>query len=119
MSYRPAEQFNVPMLLLNPTWETVNGVAKKTYPKPEEAPEDSVIYGSFKTFGGTKTENNGIIGVENTAKIATWYRPDIKADSRIVLLQNNAAYELMGDPENIEMRNQFMEFSVKRAGGKN
>lgn len=117
--YRPAEQFNVPMKLLIPKWEKVNGVSKKIYPKPEEITDDFIIYGSFKTFGGTFTNNNGIVGIENTATINTWYRPDIKADCRLLLLNNNAVYELLGDPENIEMKNQFLQLKVKRIGGKN
>lgn len=117
--YRPAEQFNTPMKLLNPTWETVNGAARKVYPNPEDVSDDNIIFCSFKTFGGTLTDQNGTVGIENTATISTWYRPDIKADSRLILLSNGAAYDLIGDPENIEQRNQFLNLKVKRYGGKN
>ena len=117
--YRPAEQFNVPMKILNPAWETVNGVARKVYPRPEDVLDENIVFCSFKTFGGTLTDNNGTVGIENTATITTWYRPDIRADSRLVLLSNGEAYDLIGDPENIEQRNQFLILKVKRIGGKN
>lgn len=111
--YRPKGNFNVPMKLLVPTWSTVNGVRKKTYPD-----DGDLIYGSFKTFGGTETTANGVYSIQNTATIECWYRPDIKADCRIVLLQTNETYEIVGDPENIEMRNQFLSLKVQRLGGK-
>lgn len=116
---RLEEPLNVPMKLLIPKWKKVNGVSKKIYPKPEEVPEENIIYGSVKTFGGTIVDNNGVVGIENTATVKTWYRPDIKADCRIILLNNNAVYDIMGDPEDIEMRNQFLQMKVKRIGGKN
>ena len=78
-----------------------------------------IVYGSLKTFGGTMVDNNGIVSIENTATIDTWYRPDIKADCRLYMLDDGSTYELMGDPENINRRNQFLKLKVKRVGGRN
>lgn len=111
--YKPKIPFNVPMTLLVPEWKTVNGVRKKTYP-----PEGELIFCSFRTFGGTETTVNGVYTLEKTATIETYYRPDITADCRIVLEQTRDTYEIIGDPENIEMRNQFMKFKVRKIGGK-
>lgn len=118
-TFRPMEEMpmNVPMKVLQPTWKKVNGVSTKVYPEPEDVTE--VIFGSIKTYGGTMTEVNGIIGVENTATIRIWYRPDIKADCRIVLLESGVAYDLMGDPEDINMAHRILQMKVKRIGGKN
>ena len=111
--YRPSTNFNVPMKLLIPQWSNVNGVRKKTYPADGE-----MMFGSFKTFGGTEMTVNGVYSIRNTATIECWFHPDVKADCRIILLQTNETYEIIGDPENIEMRNQFLRFKVQRVGGK-
>ena len=93
--YKPSAPFNVPLLLLVPTSETVLGVEKKTFP----APQDGVLfYGSFRTFGGTEKDVNGAYSLENTAVIETWYRPDIKADCRIKVLSTGDIYEIIGKP---------------------
>lgn len=105
---------SVPMLLLIPT-ETVSlGVTKKTYPDPKDG---LPFFGSFRTFGGTEREINGLYSVENTATIDTWYRDDIKADCRIALAQTGDVFEIVGEPENIEMRNQYMRIRVTAVKG--
>lgn len=111
--YRPLSPFNVAAYLLKPTKETVKGVTVKTYPADGE-----LLYCSFKTYGGTEQVKDGGYVVIDTANIETWFRPDIKADCRIVLAdQPEKVYEVIGEPENIEMRNQFLKFKVKRVAG--
>ena len=115
MRYKPSSPFVVPMLLLVPTTSTVVGVLTKTWPKLSDAP---LIYGSFRSFGGTETTANGVYSVEDTATIETWYRPDITAACRIVLANDTTAvYEVVGTPEDIEMRHQFMQIRVRRVKG--
>lgn len=106
MSYRPSEPFSTPVGLFNPTYETVKGVTRKVYPETGE-----VIFCSFKTFGGSETTINDQLAVVDTASIETWYRPDITSSSMIKLGSKN--YEVMGEPENIEQRNQFLKFKVR------
>ncbi|WP_418290959.1 hypothetical protein [Massilicoli timonensis] len=116
--YRPEANFNVPMKLLIPSWKVVNGVRKKVYPDPKDVSDDLIFFGNFRTFGGTESNVNGVISIVNTAIIDTWYRPEIRSDCMVVLLNTNAVYEIIGDPENIEMRNQFLKFKVKMTAGK-
>lgn len=112
--YKPAMPFNVAMRLLTPTTVIVKGTPKNTYTKPE----DSVLfYGSFRTFGGTESNVNEVYSVVDTATIDTWYRPDFKANCRIYVEQTGETYEIKASPENIEMRNQFMQIRVQRLGG--
>ena len=112
--YRPSEaaQMTTATRLQTPTSGKVLGVSKKTY---------TDIYGvvmvNWKSYGGTETNNNGVLSVEDTAQIVCWYRPDIRSDCRLVRLSDNAVYEIVGEPENIEMRNQFLKFKVRRVGG--
>ena len=112
--YRPIEaaQMTTPMRLQTPTSVKTLGVNKKTY---EDA--SGVVMGSWKSYGGTETTVNGVLSIEDTAQVVCWYRPDIRSDCRIVRLNDGAVYEIIGEPENIEMRNQFLKFKVRRVKG--
>ena len=110
--YKPSEPFNVAMYLLIPTTQTIKGVTKKVFPETGE-----LIYGTFKTYGGTESTSNDVISIVDTANIETWYRPDIKADCGIALADSNKVYEVSGEPENIRMRNQVIKFKVQAVKG--
>ena len=112
--YKPQLPFTVPMMLLIPTYETIKGVRKKKY--PENISDCDVVYCSFKTYGGTERIVNDLYSIEDTANIETWYRPDIKSDCRLATT-NGAIYEIINEPENINCRNQFLKFKVKRMKG--
>ena len=109
--YRPNEPFAVPMSLYIPTTTTSKGSAKKTYPKTGEQ-----IFCRFRTFGGTETTVNGVLVVENTATVETWYRPDIKSDC-VLKDVSGLSYEILGTPEDIEQRHQFLRFKVRAIKG--
>lgn len=110
--FKPLLPYTVPAEILQPEYTTIKAVKKKTYPDSGER-----INVSFKTYGGTESESNGIYTVLDTANIETWYRPDIKSDSGIKILQTGAVYEVIGEPENINMRNQYLKFRVQRVKG--
>ena len=120
--YRPkeAEQMATPCLLQQPVTAKINGVNTKTFTDVE-----GIIMANFKTYGGTERESDGLYIIEDTANIVCWYRPDITSGCRIVRLadgKNNAGqwkavFEIVGEPENIEMRNMLLTFKVKRVKG--
>ena len=112
--YRPSEaaQMTTPLRLQTPKTVSSYGVNKKTW---EDV--DCVIMANFKTYGGTEKTDNGVLSVEDTAQIVCWYRPDIRSDCRIVRATDGAAFEILGEPENIEQRNQFLKFKVRRIKG--
>lgn len=112
--HRPdkARQMYTPLELQKPTTERVNGVLKKTY-----SAVDGVISANFATYGGTETTVNGVLSVEDTATVTTWYRPDITSDCRIKRLDTGAVYEIIGEPENVEARCMFLVFKVRRVKG--
>lgn len=95
--------------LLNPQEKAEKGSVKKSYIKIDD------IYISFRTFGGTETVKNDILVVENTATVQTWYRPDIKAGSRLKI--GGLEYDILGTPENINMSNQYLQFKVRAVKG--
>ena len=113
-NYKPPQIYNVPMKLLIPTNGSVKGVTKKTYPPAEDG---ILFYGSFRTFNGTENTVNGVYTLIDTAVIDSRWRPDITADCRIYLCQTGQIYEIISDPENINMRNQFVQFRVRKVGG--
>lgn len=119
--YRPSEagQMTTACRLQAPTTAPVAGVNKKTYHDVE-----GLILANFKTYGGTETTSNGALVIEDTAQFVCWYRPDIKAGCRIVVLDPDAGtetkgkvYEIIGEPENIENRFQFLKFKGRRVIG--
>ena len=114
MAFKPSAVFSVAMMLLVPTYTTVQGVRKKAFPAPSDG---ALFYGNFKTFGGTERDVNGVYSVEDTASVETYYRPDIKSECRICVLSTGGIYEIIGEPENIEMRNQYTKFKVRRIKG--
>lgn len=111
--YKPASanQLTTPMQLQTPKYSSSHGVATKAYT------DGDVIMCNFKTYGGTESESNGILSVIDTAQITCWWRPDIKSDCRLKRLSDGAIYEILGEPENIEQRNQTMYFKVRRVTG--
>lgn len=104
----------VPMMLLIPTYTEKLGVRVKTYPSVADG---VLIYGSFRTFGGTERDIDGVYSIENTATVETWYRPDIRSDCRIALVATGEVYDILGEPENIEMRNQYLMLKVLQVRG--
>ena len=109
MSYRPKEPFSTVVELLNPTYTTVKGVRTKVYTSLGN------IFCSFKTYGGTETVDNDVLSVIDTANIETWFRPEITSASQIKL--GLKTYEVVGEPEDIEQRHQYMKFKVRGVKG--
>lgn len=108
--YRPSGPFCVPIELLIPTTTKVKGTLTKAYPET-----GVTIYGRIRTFGGTEVTSNGTVVIENTATVETWFRSDIKADCRLRV--NGINYEIIAEPENIEMRNQFLILRIRAMAG--
>lgn len=99
------------MFVFIPQTKTVKGSTKKHYPA-----EGELIYCSFRTFGGTEITSNDVLSIEDTATIETWHRPDIKSDC-ILQDVDGVKYEILGTPENINMRNQILRFKIRAVKG--
>lgn len=109
--YKPSAPFSVPLYLFSPTSKTAKGSTKKAYSESGE-----LIYCSFRTFGGTEVTNNDTYSIEDTAIVETWYRPDIKADCKFKDV-DGVQYEVIGTPENINKRNQYLKFKIRAVRG--
>lgn len=115
-NYKPSMPFNVAMRLLTPIETNVKGTLKKTFTNDPEA-DGTLFYGSFRTFGGTESTSNDLYTVIDTATIDTWYSPDICADCRVYIESTGETYDILGTPENINMRNQYLQIKVRKVGG--
>lgn len=110
--FKPSFPYSTPIELLKPSYTKQKGVTKKSFPAVGER-----LNCSWKTYGGTETTTNDLYTIIDTAIVETWYRPDIKSDCRVKLLPTGDVYEIIGKPENIEMRNQFIKFKVRAVEG--
>ena len=108
--YKPHTPYNVPVTLLKATIEVSKGVRKKVYTNSGD-----MIFCSVRTFGGTERIINDVLVLENTATIETWYRPDITADCRFII--NGVPFEIIGEPENVNMRNQYLIVKARAIKG--
>ena len=115
--FKPDVPFDVAMKILLPEVKMVKGVKKKTYPNPNELDSSFMFFGSFRTFGGTENFSNDVYTVFDTAIIQTWFRPDITTECKIYVCNTGETYDMLTPPENINMRNQFMQFKVQKVGG--
>lgn len=110
--YRPKNPFTTPFMILNPMYKEELGKLIPIYPE-----EGVIILASFKTFGGTEIVANGVLAVQDTGEVETWYTPDIKKDTHLKCMDDGKVYEVIGTPENIEMRNQFLKLKVNSLRG--
>lgn len=110
--FKPSTPYTVRAELLQPTISTSHGVPVKTYPA-----SGTPFNCAFRTFGGTENVENGVYSIIDTATVETWYDPNFKADCRIKVSSTESIYEIIGKPENINMRNQFMQFKVRAVEG--
>lgn len=107
--YRPSEPFTTTLELLNPVYETVKGTPVKKFENV------GFINCSFKTYGGTESVVNDVYSLIDTANVKTWYRPDITANSRVIL--GSKVYEIIGEPEDINQRHKYLKFKVRSVRG--
>lgn len=107
--YKPSEPFSFVLELYNPTYETNKGVTTKVFSFVDH------VNCSFKTYGGTESTVNDVLSVIDTANVETWYRPDITAASQFRV--GSKVYEVMGEPEDISMRHQYLKFKLRGVRG--
>ena len=110
--YRPLRPFDIPFLVY-----PISTVVKKGSPKKVEG-KPFLIYASCSSFGVTETKKNDLLVIEDTWNIETWYRPDITSECLISFAhESEQKYEILGTPENINHRNQFLKFKIRKKGG--
>lgn len=72
----------------------------------------ALIYCNVKSYGGTNIVNGNELKIEDTLDLVTWYRPDITAETAVEI--DGKMYEVIGAPEDVEMRHVWLKMKVKR-----
>lgn len=115
-SFRPSGPYTVAIKVLIPVETKVMSTKKKTFPDPKDV--ETVIFCSFKTYGGTENFSNDLYTIYDTATVETWWRSDITSDCRIYICETGESWDVISRPEDVDMRHQYMRFKVQLVGGK-
>lgn len=116
--WKPSLPYTVPIELYIPTYSYSKGVKQKVWDTGGIR-----LNCSFKSYGGTESvktlegKSDGVLVVFDTAVVETWFRPDITSECRIKLLETGEIYEIIGHPEDIDKRHQFVRFKVRAIEG--
>lgn len=109
--YKPANirEFVTPAIHKKATSKTVNGRTQKAFT------EVGTVRGKFKQKGTAETNANGLTVVSQKTTFITWFKADFAAAD--ILTINGADYEIIGAPENVEMRGRYAVLTLERISG--
>lgn len=109
--YKPANlrEFVTPAVHKKATEKTVDNQPIKTYT------EAGTVRGKFKQKGTAETNANGLTLINEKTTFITWYKADFAAAD--ILTINGVDFEIIGTPENVEMRNRYSVITLERIGG--
>lgn len=109
--YKPANirEFVTPAVHKKATTVTINNRIKKTYT------DIGTVRGKFKQKGTAETNANGLTVINEKTTFTTWFKADFAAAD--ILTINGVDYEIIGIPENVEMRSRYAIITLERIGG--
>ena len=109
--YKPANirEFVTIATHKKPTSATVNGRTQKTFT------EAGTVRGKFKQKGTAETNANGLTVVSQKTTFTTWFKADFAAAD--ILTINGVDFEIIGAPENVEMRGRYAVLTLERISG--
>lgn len=98
--------------LLSPVSSKVGGKVVREY--PAAGPR---FFANVKSYGGSERVSNDLLIIEDTVTVTTWFRLDIRPACRVKILNTGAVYEIINEPENWDMRGQFIVCKCRRVKG--
>jgi hypothetical protein len=109
--YKPANirEFVTPAVHKKATSKTVENRTVKTYT------EVGTVRGKFKQKGTAETTANGLTIINEKTTFITWFKADFAAAD--ILTINGVDFEIIGTPENVEMRNRYAVLTLERISG--
>lgn len=109
--YKPANirEFITPAIHKKATSATVNGRTQKTFT------EVGKVRGKFKQKGTAETTANGLIVLNEKTTFTTWFKADFAAAD--ILTIGGIDFEIIGQPENVEMRGRYAVLTLERISG--
>lgn len=111
--YKPANirEFLTPAIHKKPQVVEINGRTQKTFVnavKPN-------IKGKFKLKGTSEITANGLIVVNGKTSFLTWWKKDFESGD--VLNIGGVDYQIIGSPENVEMRGRYAVLNLEKIEG--
>jgi len=73
------------------------------------------LRGKFKQKGTVEINANGLTVINDRTSFTTWYSNDIEAHD--ILTINGADYQIIGTPENVEMRGRYIILTLDKISG--
>lgn len=109
--YKPANvrEFITPAVHKRAIEQLVNGRLVK------ELEIVGTLRGKFKQKGCAEIGANGLTVVNEKTTYTTWYNANLQASD--VLEINGKEYEIIGTPENVEMRGRYAIINLERING--
>jgi SPP1 family predicted phage head-tail adaptor len=107
-----AKEMTTPVLLYKKVETKTAGATTISY----QIAEEPLLFCNIKTFGGTESTNAGMLTIITTAQITTWYKPDVAYHDKLKF-QDGTYWRIISEPENIEMRNQYMKMKCEKVAG--
>lgn len=109
--YKPANirEFVTPATHKKVVESVINGRTVKT------VNEVANVRGKFKLKGTSEISANGLIVVNDKTSFITWYKSDIAAKD--ILNIGGVDYQIIGTPENVEMRGRYMVLNLEKISG--
>lgn len=109
--YKPANirEFITPAVHKKATSQMVNGRTVKAFA------EVGTIRGKFKQKGTAETNANGLTIINEKTTFTTWFKADLIATDIITI--GGVDFEIVGNPENVEMRSRYMVLTLERISG--
>lgn len=109
--YTPAKirEFVTPAVHKKATSRVIDGRTSKDYT------EVGTIRGKFKQKGTAETNSNGLTVINEKTTFITWYKADVTAAD--ILTIGGVDFEIIGNPENVEMRSRYMVLTLERISG--
>ena len=111
--YKPANirEFVTPAVLKHVSYTMIEGRSQKTFTEAE----NPNIRGKFKQKGSTELNANGLTIVNDHTSFITWWRSDFRASD--ILTINGIDYQIIGTPEDVEMRHRYAVLNLVRYEG--
>lgn len=109
--YKPAKirDFNTLAVHKKPTTEYVNGRSRQAFV------ESGNLKGLFKLKGTSEVNANGVIVVNDKTSFITWWKNDLESGD--VLTIRGVEYQIIGTPENVELRGRYAVINLEKIGG--
>lgn len=109
--FKPAKirDFNTLAVHKKPMVERVNGRSQKTFVASGN------LKGLFKLKGTSEINANGILVVNDKTSFMTWWKNDLSSGD--ILTIGGVDYEIIGTPENVELRGRYAVINLEKIGG--